>query len=392
MKSSLKSKLAILSVSLVVIYYALASFTNKRNKYDELIRPRTRQKYIHYECKYACGGWADRLKGILSAHAWALLTDRHLVIDIESPCPLEKLYDTNSIDWTQDLDFVRHESSKFNFWPSVKHKRRIIEYGWNDWRSLETENILEYGKEYDIISLNSGLMFMNAFSANPHLKNRIKELGYEPSRFKLQFLIHEWYAKLFKLKPEMEKVYQDFLTKTRKSSGYKLICAQIRTRKPFIANEKLARREYLDFIESTFMPKVKEGRFKIYVTTDNEKVKSEFAERFGAENVLSFTDSSSHMAYDFKWLFGSNLNSTCQKNRNTLVDFHMLKECDMAVVSHSGFGLLGVWNRAQPEKDLYVYSTEDFIKTGVSTNNNLKFVKIDDLNTFHFAMTKGNIL
>jgi hypothetical protein len=56
-------------------------------------------------------------------------------------------------------------------------------------------------------------MFMNAFGNNSHLKARIEELGYEPSRFRLQFLIHEWYAKFFRLKPDMEEIYREFLKK-----------------------------------------------------------------------------------------------------------------------------------------------------------------------------------
>jgi hypothetical protein len=31
-----------------------------------------------------------------------------------------------------------------------------------------------------------------------------------------------------------------------------------------------------------------------------------------------------------------------------ILDFELLKECDMAVASHSGFGLLGLWNRPEP--------------------------------------------
>jgi hypothetical protein len=191
------------------------------------VATKTNKKFIHYECKNTCGGWADRVKGILSAYAWALLTNRTFVLDIQHPCPLELVLEPNEVDWRANLDFIRQQTGREHVFPTLSHKRRTVEYGWSDYIKLKTENILEFAKDVDIISINSGLPFMDAFSVNPHLKKRIAEIGYEPERFKVPYVMHKWYGKLFKLRPEMREAHSKFVERTKKSLNYTLICAQV---------------------------------------------------------------------------------------------------------------------------------------------------------------------
>jgi hypothetical protein len=132
----------------------------------------------------------------------------------------------------------------------------------------------------------------------------------------------------------------------------------------------------------------------VYLTTDSERFKRKFIDSFEQGRVLVFNDSSAHLAYDFNKMLGgtSGFNKVCKKNRNTLLDFLCLSECDMGAVSHSGFGVVGIWNRPEPNKELYVYSTLEFIMNGVISNKGLRFIRPDNLDTFYFPMTKGVIL
>ncbi|CAF4441270.1 unnamed protein product, partial [Adineta steineri] len=43
-----------------------------------------------YSCQSFCGGWGDRLHGILSVYNLALLTNRHFMIDMNYPCEILK--------------------------------------------------------------------------------------------------------------------------------------------------------------------------------------------------------------------------------------------------------------------------------------------------------------
>jgi hypothetical protein len=67
-------------------------------------------KFIAFECdihskygKYNCGGWGDRLKGIMVAYGWSLITNRNLLINIARPCLLTSLLLPNEVNWSQPM-------------------------------------------------------------------------------------------------------------------------------------------------------------------------------------------------------------------------------------------------------------------------------------------------
>ena len=70
----------------------------KRNQIKEL-RVRVRPgKFILFECDGGlCGGWADRLEGIMSAYAWSLIARRQLLIRISQPCRIDALLEPNKV-------------------------------------------------------------------------------------------------------------------------------------------------------------------------------------------------------------------------------------------------------------------------------------------------------
>ena len=87
------------------------------------------KKYVVYECtnEILCGGWGDRLKGIMSAYAISLLTDRYLLIYHVKPCLLNQFfepsiyfinktinYDQASKKWYLNNEDFRKSLSYFN--------------------------------------------------------------------------------------------------------------------------------------------------------------------------------------------------------------------------------------------------------------------------------------
>ncbi|CAF3902742.1 unnamed protein product, partial [Adineta steineri] len=51
-----------------------------------------------YSCQSFCGGWGDRLRGILSVYILALLTNRHFMIDMNYPCEILKVLQPNVVN------------------------------------------------------------------------------------------------------------------------------------------------------------------------------------------------------------------------------------------------------------------------------------------------------
>ena len=82
-------------------------FTNKRKHDDKWARSNytkecsKSRKFIVYRCYGGCGGFADRIKGMLNAYLWSLVTDRCLVLDLSHPCPnfLAHLLVPNKVKW-----------------------------------------------------------------------------------------------------------------------------------------------------------------------------------------------------------------------------------------------------------------------------------------------------
>jgi hypothetical protein len=124
------------------------------------------------------------------------------------------------------------------------------------------------------------------------------------------------------------------------------------------------------------------NNYMIYVTSDWQEVKDEARKEFGKEKLLTNDRSSIHMEKDF-----NKIETNCDKNdslKDMILDFNLLKMCDMAVVSQSGFGILGLFNRKNPNKDLYVH-TNQYLTKNYWDRSNLHFIKFHTLDDLYFV-------
>ncbi|CAF1024736.1 unnamed protein product [Brachionus calyciflorus] len=76
----------------------------------------------------------------------------------------------------------------------------------------------------------------------------------------------------------------------------------------------------------------------------------------------------------------------CDQMENVLLEFNLMQNCDIGVVSHSGFGMLALLNRPDPFKDLYVFTkpNNDSIKTISNWLKYATFVKFDKIGSVYF--------
>lgn len=362
----------------VILYF---SKTRKKFKYDikYFVDNPNLPKYIRYECVKSplsgCGGWADRVKGILSVYAWGLLTNRKFLIKFEDPCKIDNILLPNEVDW----------NIKLNYSDNLMTKQDIFMYYDQEYmKNLEYLDILNNYTNAQLLNVRSALMFLDSFSKNSKLYQRITELGYKPEEFKLNKLFYKFYNKLFKLAPSLQKEYDKFLSQAKPSKKSKLICAQLRIGSAKTDTQFMNRKDsilYWKFINETFLYNLKEKNFKIYVTSDLEEIKYEAQQVFGKKSVVFYKESSLHIENDFKNL---KQNPKCDSIQNVLLDFHSLQNCDYAVISHSGFGVLGMWNRPVPAKNVYVYTNLESIKKDYWKRDRLDFLKIEDFDKFYF--------
>ena len=138
-------------------------------------RSKEQQKYIFYECSgnSLCGGLVDRFKGIINAYAWALFTNRQLIVKVTKPCDFVNLMVPSQINWNINLDqLVKYGDLKANY---TMHK--INELDSFSYKSdLTNMDIINYQNESDVISVFTNLEWISAYARNKYAKVIINEI------------------------------------------------------------------------------------------------------------------------------------------------------------------------------------------------------------------------
>ena len=321
---------------------------------------RPSKKYLRYECDGSgCGGWADRLKGILSSYAFALLTDRQFSLKMTQPCNLDQIFLPNKIDYRETAINLINETNHVYL--------HLIDQ--NEFREKANEiNLLDLHKDKEVIHIKTNNILINKFSENKYLKEKINQLGFKPDEFKFRLLFPKWYHDLFKWTPKLKEKYD----KTIKELGdSKLICAQIRIggKRPHVSddyqyNQMNVIEKFWHFMNETFINKLSsKEKYRIFISTDTEKVLEEADRVFGNDKMIKIPGLHTHLDRE------SNLGNNCERVEKTFLDFDFMKHCHMAVVSASGYGMISMMNRPEPTLNLYKFDKE--------------FFKIDDILQLH---------
>lgn len=326
----IKKNLLKLSILIILIYAIICVKLYVREE-TKLKEDAYKARILRYECeKPLCGGWADRLKGIMSAYYWALFTGRKFELNMKHPCNLENILLPNKIDWkmTKKSPYHRiYELSKiddFNF-------REI---------SMKELNIIDYKSKYQVIVIKNNLDWLLSMSKNPYLQKKFSEFGFRADEFNAPYLFYQFYNNLFKLNPYLHLKHNNF----KSSIGNRtLICAQFRVY--YALRENSLR--FWQFINTTLIPLTRD--YRIFLTTDDDSVYDEAFKYFDQSKFVSNPGITYHMDT------GKITPNDCSRIEKTILDFHSLQLCDMAVISDSGYGKLGVYNRLEPEKSLYIF-------------------------------------
>jgi len=281
--------------------------------------------------------------------AFALIQNRKFLIDISQPCQLTHLLDSNLIKWDNNIN------KKFTIYRLYSIDNFKIQ------KKMSTLNLNDYLFEYDMILIKNNQDWLKSMSINTNIKQRIKQLGYEPDKFRSHFLFHEWYNKLFKLNNKLEIKYKQFLKLAKPTVNTKLLCVQIRiggtNRKghanDFKFNERNITKLIWSFIRNNLLNNkiiLNNDDYKIFITTDDELVQQEAFNEFGQNKVVTNNGEIVHIDRDVH-----DLKDDCTRIEKTILDFHSFSNCDFALVS-SQFGEMAAWNRKNPLENIYMIS------------------------------------
>jgi hypothetical protein len=306
---------------------------------------------------------------------WALMTNRTFLIYVKEPCPLQ--YYLNSKTAYQNLSAVLQtiytgERTFANI--EVQVYADVYEDGVKKEKTV-LHNLFEYKKDSDVILYKGEFFYQDAFLTIPNHIGRLRQLGLDPLSIRTNGLMKFVYESLFELSPKLQAKYNEFMRYAKPSRDSYLICAQVRLGDDVLVDSKSIKQNHssriFEFIKRNFTQYL--GRSKIFVTTDSASVEQEARSFFGERDVAITAGDIAHVDLDKK------LDAECERYEKTFLDFHILKDCDMGVVSMSGFGRLGVY-RSENVKNIYVYHhRKDFVEAKIKHFGEYGgFLKIDD--------------
>jgi hypothetical protein len=224
---------------------------------------------------------------------------------------------------------------------------------------------------------------------NEILKQRLTQIGFDEFSYRFEYLIYPIYHKLFKLRNESQIKIDNVLKKVRNNISVDLICAQIRMgdldgSRSLPYNDMF---KYFNLIKQKLIfESLPERDYKVYITSDRDFVLTQAVNYFGEDKVVNIESNNSykqsiHLDKDKT----SIKDDKCFQYETPILSFHLLQYCDKIVVSHSGFGILGAFNRFNdPFKEFYIYTSQALIDDPDASRKRLSFYKYNDFTSFKF--------
>lgn len=300
----------------------------------------------------------------MSAYAIALLTNRKLVIKMDKSCKLENYYEPNEIDWRFNLENYSN-MTKYEFYIFYN-----LDYIKNQFVKI---NFLNFETNTDILVIRTGLQLIKHLTINKKHHQKIKSLGFEVSKFNIEYLYKDWYNKLFKLKQTLRKYYDYFLNANLNKTT-QLICAQIRigdiNGNQFTSIENS--RHYWNFIKENLI-KDDIDDYKVFITTDKFFVHEQGIDVFGHEKVLSLP-----FIGHLDQLSVHNHDMQCEELKRLFLNFELLSKCHKGVVSQSSFGIYGLLRKNDKDfSNFYVYTMPSVLMKQFWKRDQLSFHPFD---------------
>ncbi|XP_046572941.1 uncharacterized protein LOC124280973 [Haliotis rubra] len=297
-----------------------------------LTAKQTRSHYIIYNCggRFGlCGGWSDRVMGILMTYLISLGTNRKFGIEMTSPpCSLTSYVVPKMIDWYSVVDEVAHlghtASKGFH---NLYNNANLVFHA----KTVDFDKWLRH----DVTYITSNLDYVDSLKMNPRYMNG--PLSWMKGMTRDQ-VFAKAYEEIFQLSPSLNRSLTDFISKARPNSDYQLICAHIRV------SEFGQRATTLDDVELiwNFLRQYNDiMRYKVFVTSDSEDVRNNAKILFPRQIID--TGMSVYDIEDNPDALG------CQGLEKAIYDQHVLMTCDVLVLTFSGDGRLAAYVRGTSE-------------------------------------------
>ncbi|XP_033754087.1 uncharacterized protein LOC117337290 [Pecten maximus] len=275
--------------------------------------------YMVYDCSnvYAgeCGGWSDRLSGMLSVYVISLITNHTFLVRHNKPCPLEDYLDYNAHNWVFDKALVERGHLSYQYISYYCKVPTVV-------RSHRRERLaVTFNKDINFVRVNWD--YTDHFRATKGIGKLV------PWITTLQYsdIYRHFFNSLFKIKKEISD-YLDIVKGEKK-----LACAHIRMGESGMTRTTLP--ELVDIWR--VLKQMEKRKFSIFVATDSNLVKRKAKALFSRSSV-EIDGVITHIDVTKK-------GDLCGGFRKAVLDFFMLTRCEELVITRSGFGIMAAYLR-----------------------------------------------
>lgn len=270
------------------------------------------------------------------------------------PCSIEKTLTSNLISWSISSHLnIRNQSSSINISSlSIKDYKLLKSYHENySIINIQTTNIAYF----DLIARYSD------FSESLFNRFRIKQ-----EHIHIITLYPLFYQLLIKLKSHLQQKF-DQLQLNSSPRDEPLLCGHLRIgRNP--SNPKDVVFPHREQMNITVLKFLQSRPGRVFITTDSSEVQQLARKLFSqSSRLIEINGTIAHIDRDWNYL-------ACESLEKTILDFHALSFCNLAVISKSSFGHLANMRRINPYEDLYLYCD------GIKKINNQ-----DDYNQYKYS-------
>ncbi|CAH1787015.1 unnamed protein product [Owenia fusiformis] len=304
-------------------------------------------KYIVFLCGEGklCGGLGDRLKGIQSTFLLALVLKRKFRIISTVPCDLYNQLGENNEPWHRPIT------------PGLKNKtiRMIDKYKACGDLIFQKTNVtmmnIDAKFPEPVIKIRTNQGWTHRFHEEPY-KTILTNLGLDMSNFTAKYIFSKIYNHLFKPQRDVLTLLDRFLNRARPKLGIKLVCAQIRIGyNPSIPRESSRKRrnhdKWLPVLWDFLSLYNDSSKYTIFITTDSQEIRDHSKKLF-PDTIIDTDGEITHVdRFD-------NKDDACKGMEKTILDFTILANCDITVVSRSNFGKLSSQLQS-PASKLYTF-------------------------------------
>ena len=277
-------------------------------------------------------GWGDRTRKIVAAFLLSLALNRTFILDMTWPCSIEKFLQPNWISWSiSSHPQLRKTSSSKNI---------------TSLSSSSLAELLSFHRDYSVLFIQTtNIAYFDLISRHaPLSRSLFNRFGLKREHIQIITLYPLFYELLIRLSsPLQEKLDRLKLNDDRRP----LLCGHLRIgRNPSNPKDMVfPHREKMNVTVLNFL-RTRPGR--VFITTDSGDVQRLARRVFGPSRLIEINGTIAHIDRDWKYL-------ACQSLEKTILDFHALGFCRLAVISKSSFGHLAIVRRTNPYEDLFLY-------------------------------------